>query len=69
VATSVTLTAVGNPAVAARPAEAVFAELVLKVSELRALDVEGVFASEPYGMLGYLCHLSDECHFPWRAAS
>ncbi len=69
VAKSVRLAAVGNPAVAARPAEATFAELVLKVNELRTLDVEGIFASEPYGVLGYLCHLSDECRFPWRDAS
>jgi hypothetical protein len=69
VATSVKLAAVGNPAVAARPAEAVFAQLAVRITDLRALDVHGIFVSEPYGMFGFLCQLSDECRFPWRDAS
>ena len=69
VATSVKLAAVGNPAMAARPAEAVFAQLALRITDLRALDVHGIFVSEPYGMFGFLCQLSAECRFPWRDAS
>jgi len=69
VAKSVMLSAVGNPAVAASPAEAVFAQLVLKVTDLQALDIYAIFPDEPYGVFGYLCQISDECRFPWRDAS
>lgn len=69
VTTTVQLEAGRNPMIAERPAEATFASLAQKVAELQALDHDQLFADDPYGVLGYLCHLSDQCRFGWRAAS
>jgi hypothetical protein len=69
VTTTVQLEAGRNPMIAARPAEATFASLAQQVAELQALDGDQLFADDPYGVLGYLCHLSDQCRFGWRAAS
>lgn len=69
VLTTIALDAATNRVIAARPADATFAFLAQKVTELRALDSDHLFTSDPYGVLGYLCHLSDQCRFGWRAVS
>ncbi|MCC5478763.1 dsDNA nuclease domain-containing protein [Streptomyces barringtoniae] len=49
------------------PGEEVFLDLKHDRFILRQLDVEGLFTSR-HGQLGYLCCLSDECEFSWRAS-
>ncbi|MFE3409187.1 dsDNA nuclease domain-containing protein [Streptomyces mirabilis] len=49
------------------PGEEVFLDLKHDRFILRQLDVEGLFTSR-HGQLGYLCCLSDECEYSWRAS-
>jgi hypothetical protein len=53
---------------AARPAEAIAAELLSDPARLKELDERELFGRDWRLVFGYLCHLSDECRFPWRAA-
>jgi Cap4 dsDNA endonuclease len=50
-----------------RPADDVFSALTMGYLSLNALDQHQLFDTTPFAVLGYLCHLSDECHFGWRA--
>ncbi|HVV77166.1 MAG TPA: dsDNA nuclease domain-containing protein [Mycobacteriales bacterium] len=50
-----------------RPGDEVFAALTTGYLSLNALDQNALFEARPFAVLGYLCHLSDECHFGWRA--
>ncbi|MFC9140958.1 dsDNA nuclease domain-containing protein [Streptomyces bacillaris] len=49
------------------PGQEVFLDLKHDRLILRQLDVEGLFTSR-HGQLGYLCCLSDECEYSWRAS-
>ncbi|MET7476875.1 dsDNA nuclease domain-containing protein [Streptomyces sp. NPDC005648] len=49
------------------PGQEVFLDLKHDRLILRQLDVEGLFPSR-HGQLGYLCCLSDECEYSWRAS-
>ncbi|MCX4974514.1 dsDNA nuclease domain-containing protein [Streptomyces sp. NBC_00620] len=62
------LNAASNPAAAARPADVISAELLSRPSEMAQLDSGDLFGRDGFQVYGFLCHLSDECHFPWRAA-
>jgi Cap4 dsDNA endonuclease len=68
-ATNVALTSAGNPVMIARQGDAVFAQLATQVTQLRALDTAQLLCNEPYGVLGYLCHLSDKCYYSWKEES
>ncbi|MFJ4423549.1 dsDNA nuclease domain-containing protein [Streptomyces bobili] len=67
-ASKVHLNGASNPAAAARPADVIATEFLSRPSELAALDVDDLFNRDGFHVYGFLCHLSDECHFPWRAA-
>ncbi|MGW4823669.1 dsDNA nuclease domain-containing protein [Streptomyces sp. NPDC004227] len=67
-ASKVHLNGASNPAAAARPADVIATEFMSRPSELAALDVDDLFNRDGFHVYGFLCHLSDECHFPWRAA-
>ena len=67
-AVRIKFSAVGNPAVAARPAEAITADLLSRPSDLAHCDKRSLFAGDGQLVYGYLSHLSDECRFPWQAA-
>jgi hypothetical protein len=49
------------------PGQEVFLDLKHDRFILRQLDIEGLFPSR-HGQLGYLCCLSDECEYSWRAS-
>ena len=49
-----------------QPADAVWGRLVQQIGTLGELDREGVFEGNGSKVLGYLCELSDQCHFLWR---
>ncbi|WP_424885340.1 dsDNA nuclease domain-containing protein [Streptomyces sp. SAI-126] len=67
-ASKVHLNAASNPVAAARPADVIATEFLSRPSELAALDTDDLFSRDGFHVYGFLCHLSDECHFPWRAA-
>jgi hypothetical protein len=67
-ASRIMLTAANSPAAAARPAEAVAADLLSRPADVGQCDRGSVFGGDGHLIYGYLCHLSDECRFPWRAA-
>ena len=54
-------------AVKNQPANAIWGRLVQQVGTLGGLDSEGVFDRDGSTVLGYLCDLSDQCLFAWRA--
>lgn len=56
-----------NPSIAARPADYVFNTLIMNPQALLAVDVKTIFEGHYEHVLGYLCHLSDTCHFAWRS--
>lgn len=58
-----------NPSIAARPADYVFNDLLSNPQSLLAIDVKQTFDGRFDFVLGYLCHLSDSCRFPWRSQS
>jgi hypothetical protein len=64
----VQLNSASNPAAAARPADVIAVEFLSRPSELAQLDTAELFNRDGFHVYGFLCHLSDECHFPWRAA-
>ncbi|MGK9459266.1 dsDNA nuclease domain-containing protein [Streptomyces sp. G6] len=67
-ATKAQLNAALNPVAASRPADFISAELLSNPQVLGQLDKAGIFASDGIDVFGYLCQLSDECHFGWRVA-
>ena len=67
VATRTKFSAVGNPAAASRPAEAIALEFMTGSSSLKDCDTQSVFDCNGLLVYGYLAHLSDQCLFPWRA--
>jgi hypothetical protein len=50
-----------------RPADDIFAALTMEYLSLSALDQNSMFGAAPFAVLGYVCHLSDQCLFGWRA--
>ncbi|MBO0881063.1 MAG: DUF4297 domain-containing protein [Mycobacterium sp.] len=67
-ATRIALTSASNPAAAARPAEAIAADLLSRPSELGQCDRHLLFGGDGQLVYGYIGHLSDLCRFDWRAA-
>ncbi|MFH8452495.1 dsDNA nuclease domain-containing protein [Streptomyces fungicidicus] len=57
-----------NPVAASRPADFISAELLSNPHILGQLDKADIFARDGIDVFGYLCQLSDECHFGWRVA-
>lgn len=53
----------------ARSADFVTADLLSKPTELAHLDRDRLFEQDYELVFGYLCQLSDECRFGWRASS
>lgn len=49
------------------PGQQVFIDLKLDRMMLKQLDVDNLFTHR-HGQLGYLCCLSDECEYSWRAS-
>lgn len=68
IAKRIDLNSVSNPLAAARPADAIAAEILSNPSNFGALDQDGLLGRDGFAVYGYLCQLSDECHFPWRVA-
>ncbi|WP_329057990.1 DUF4297 domain-containing protein [Streptomyces sp. NBC_01453] len=66
-ASRISLNGVANPLAAARPAEIITAE-ILSDPSVGQLDRHGLLDGDTVNLYGYLCHLSDKCLFPWRAA-
>ena len=64
-ATKFAMSAVSNPAVAARPAEAIAADLLSRPADLAQCDLAQCFGGDGQLIYGYLCHLSDTCQFRW----
>jgi len=60
--------AVTNPIAAARPAEVIAMELLSQPANLGNLDHDEVFQRDGLAIYGFLGHLSDLCHYHWRAA-
>lgn len=60
--------AVSNPAAAARPADAIAADLLSRPSDLGHCDSESLFGGDGQLIYGYIGHLSDLCRFAWQAA-
>lgn len=50
-----------------KPADAIAATLLANPHSLASMDHDRIFASG-HQVFGYLCHLSDGCHFGWRSA-
>lgn len=67
-ASKVNFSAASNPSAAARPAEAIIADLLSRPGDLAQCDQKSIFADNAQLILGYLGHLSDECRYGWRAA-
>jgi Cap4 dsDNA endonuclease len=67
-AAKVNFSAVSNPSAAARPAEAIIADLLSRPGDLAQCDQKSIFSDNAQLIFGYLGHLSDECRFGWRAA-
>jgi hypothetical protein len=65
-ASRIDFSAASNPAAAARPAEAIAADLLSRPSELGQCDRQSLFGGDGHLVYGYLGHLSDLCRFPWR---
>lgn len=51
-----------------RPANAIWGRLLQQTESLGVLDRDAVFGGDGSKVLGYLCHLSDQCLFGWREA-
>lgn len=64
-----TLLGGSNPSIAAKPAEHVSTRLRTNPSDLLAIDSQDLFDRQTDLLYGYLCQLSDECKFWWRAVS
>ena len=67
-ATKIALSAASSPAAAARPAEAIAADLLSRPSDLGHCDRGSILDRDGQLIYGYLGHLSDLCRFAWRAA-
>jgi hypothetical protein len=67
-ATKISLSAASSPAAAARPAEAIAADLLSRPSDLGHCDRGSILDRDGQLIYGYLGHLSDMCRFAWRAA-
>lgn len=67
-ATRAHLSGAMNPVAASRPADFISAELLSNPHILGQLDKADIFARDGIDVFGYLCQLSDECHFGWRVA-
>jgi hypothetical protein len=67
-AAKINFSAASNPSAAARPAEAIIADLLSRPGDLAQCDQKSIFSDNPQLIFGYLGHLSDECRFGWRAA-
>ena len=67
-ATRIALSAASSPAAAARPAEAVAADLLSRPADLGHCDRGSLFNGDGLLIYGYLGHLSDLCRFRWRSA-
>ncbi len=57
-----------NPVAGSRSAEVIAAQLLSHPTELGSLDDERLFQGDGLAVFGFLCHLSDMCLYPWRAA-
>lgn len=66
-ATTVEFSAASSPAAAARPAEAVAAQLLSRPGELGNCDRDLLFDGDGHRLFGYIGHLSDVCRFGWRS--
>ncbi|MDQ0698953.1 dsDNA nuclease domain-containing protein [Streptomyces sp. W4I9-2] len=67
-ATRAHLSGAMNPVAASRSADFISAELLSNPHILGQLDKADIFARDGIDVFGYLCQLSDECHFGWRVA-
>jgi hypothetical protein len=67
-ATKIALSAASSPATAARPAEAIAADLLSRPADLGHCDRGSIFDRDGQLVYGYLGHLSDLCRFAWCAA-
>jgi hypothetical protein len=67
-ASRIAMSAASNPAAAARPAEAIAADLLSHPADLGQCDRGSLFGGDGLTVCGYLGHLSDTCRFAWRAA-
>ncbi|WP_078850678.1 dsDNA nuclease domain-containing protein [Streptomyces sp. NRRL S-15] len=68
IADKANLNSATNPVAAARPADYISTELLSNPGILGQLDKSDLFEGDGLELYGYLCHLSDACRFPWRAA-
>jgi hypothetical protein len=59
------LVVASQPALGARPAEAITADLLSRPADLAHCDKEAVFGRDERLVFGYLAHLSDTCKFGW----
>lgn len=66
-ATRLAMSAAVNPAAAARPGEAIAADLLSRPADLAQCDRAQAFQGDGQLIFGYLCHLSDLCQFRWQA--
>lgn len=66
-ASRIGFSAASNPAAAARPAEAIAADLLSRPSELGQCDRQSLLGGDGHLVYGYIGHLSDLCRFGWRA--
>ena len=67
-ANTINIGAVANPAAAARPGEAIASDLLSRPADLAQCDRQSLFDCDGQLLYGYIAHLSDLCHFGWRAA-
>lgn len=66
-ASRLALSAAVSPASAARPAEAISADLLSRPADLAHADRKKIFQADERLIFGYLGHLTDECRFRWHA--
>lgn len=57
---------VATPVMAAKPGEVLFNDFLSDPSKLANLDHDRILDARGLLVLGLLCHISDECRFPWR---
>lgn len=57
----------GNAAIGARPGEFVISELLAQPHNLNYLDYDRIFQGNSDHIFGFLCHISDECKYWWKA--
>ncbi|WP_405141986.1 DUF4297 domain-containing protein [Sphaerisporangium sp. NBC_01403] len=67
-AKKIALSSASNPAAAARPAEAIAADLLSRPADLGQCDRASLFDRDGQLIYGFLGHLSDICHFGWHVA-